>query len=270
MSSPHLKTNKLRDWLAHPLTQGKDIDSPETTALRREIIESKPFLKAIYEDWYAAIATELKSVPSTHPVLELGSGAGFLAERVPHLITSEIFHLQGMHLMLDAQQLPFGPATLNGIVMTNVLHHIPDPALLFAEAQRCIVPGGKIVIIEPWLTAWSRFVYNHLHHEPVDESNTTWKIDGDGPLSTANTALPWILFQRDRQAFAQRFPTLKIQEVRPIMPFRYLVSGGISMRNLMPRWSYPLWRGLEAALSPLRSGLGMFAKIVLIHSPQGN
>lgn len=263
------QSSRLRQWLAHPLTQGKDIDSPETTALRRQIIRTKPFLEAIYEDWYAAIARELQPF-SDAPILELGSGAGFLAEHIPNLLTSEIFYLNGMDVCLDAQHLPFRPQSLQAIVMTNVLHHIPDPALLFAEAQRCLVPGGKVVLIEPWLTRWSRFVYKNLHHEPVDEANTSWKIDGDGPLSSANSALPWILFHRDKALFAERFPALRLRSVQAIMPFRYLVSGGISMRNLMPAWSYALWRGFEGALTPLRNTLGMFAKIVLENQPEAN
>jgi hypothetical protein len=35
--------------LAHPLTRTLDIDSPETTRLRRIVIEQKPFLKSIYK-----------------------------------------------------------------------------------------------------------------------------------------------------------------------------------------------------------------------------
>lgn len=255
----------LHRLLAHPLTRGKDIDSPETTNLRRAIIKSKPFLLKIYKEWYAEIAAEMAQVHSSYPVLELGSGAGFLTERLPNLITSEVFLLQGMQIVLDAQHLPFTAGSLKGIAMTNVLHHIPEPALFFEEAQRCVASGGKIVMIEPWLTAWSQFVYKNLHHEPVDEANTSWKIDGKGPLSSANTALPWILFKRDRGKFVAQFPEWEIREVKPFMAFLYLVSGGISLRSLMPSWTFGFWRVLEALLSPLRHQLGMFAKIVLVH-----
>ncbi|UYN89665.1 MAG: methyltransferase domain-containing protein [Anaerolineales bacterium] len=263
-----MSISRLKGWLAHPLTRGRNIDSPETTALRRQIIDSKPFLKRIYEDWYSKVAEAVHNISTTLPLLELGSGAGFLAEKVPKLITSEIFFLEGMKIILDAQCLPFAAGSLNGIVMTNVLHHIPEPALLFREGERCIVPRGKIIMIEPWLTSWSRFVYKNLHHEPVDEANTSWKIDGEGPLSAANTALPWILFARDRKEFIRRFPSLQIKEVTPFMPFRYLLSGGISLRNIFPGWSHGFFRLIEFLLSPLRNQLGMFAKIVLIHKPK--
>jgi hypothetical protein len=50
-------------WLEHPLTRGLPIDSPETTVLRRRVIDSKPFLRRIYAEWYAAIARHLPVGP---------------------------------------------------------------------------------------------------------------------------------------------------------------------------------------------------------------
>jgi len=39
----------IKALLAHPLTRGMDIDDPRTTHLRQEVIQSKPFLRKIYE-----------------------------------------------------------------------------------------------------------------------------------------------------------------------------------------------------------------------------
>src|SRR2546423_1747063 len=83
-----------------------------------------------------------------------------------------------------------------------------------------------------------------------------------GPLSGANGALPWIVFVRDRDFFAREFPEWKIELVKPIMPLAYLVSGGVSMRSLMPGWSYGLWRGIEGMISRWNERVGMFAMVV--------
>src|SRR5437867_4413096 len=115
----------ITSWLEHPLTRGLDIDDPRTTRLRRRILREKPFLRRIYEEWYAAIAATLP--PGSGPVLELGSGAGFLAEFVPDLITSEVFHVPGIDLVLDGAALPFKEGSLRAVAMTNVLHHLPRP-----------------------------------------------------------------------------------------------------------------------------------------------
>src|SRR5579864_1052129 len=64
--------------LIHPLARGLDIDSPVTTHIRRRILRAKPFLRRIYEEWYEAILSSLPAIAG--PVLEIGTGAGFLSE----------------------------------------------------------------------------------------------------------------------------------------------------------------------------------------------
>jgi SAM-dependent methyltransferase len=253
--------NWLRHWLAHPLTRGLDLDDPRTTQLRRRVIAGKPFLQALYREWYARIARALPE--GEGPVLELGSGAGFLAEYIPGLITSETFSGDGVRAVLDGHALPFAGASLRAIVMTDVLHHLRDARGFFHEASRCVRHGGAVIMIEPWVTPWSRFVYTRLHHEPFRPDAAEWRLPPGGPLSAANGALPWILFERDRARFEREFPEWSIRPVELLMPFRYLVSGGVSTRNLMPGWSFGLWRALERALSPWLLQLAMFAQITL-------
>src|SRR5260370_974234 len=89
--------------LAHPLTRGLDIDDPSTTVKRRTIIEGKPFLKRIYQEWSETISGHLPDLSG--PVLELGSGAGFLSGYIPRLITSEVFPCPGIQAVLDGQAL---------------------------------------------------------------------------------------------------------------------------------------------------------------------
>ena len=255
----------LARWLAHPLTRGLDVDDPRTTHLRRRILAGKPFLRRIYEEWYAALAGSLPSGEGA--VLELGAGAGFLADQVSGLLRSEVFLAPGVDLVLDGQDLPFAAGALRGIVMTNVLHHLPRPLRFFTDAARAVRPGGVVAMIEPWVTGWSRQVYTRLHHEPFLPAGG-WEIPAGGPLSGANGALPWILFERDRERFEREAPAWRVLSVVPIMPLRYLVSGGISLRNLAPAASYPLWRGLERALSPWSRQLAMFAHVVLERRPE--
>lgn len=248
----------LKNILAHPLTRGLDIDDPRTTALRQVIIRDKPFLWRIYQEWYAALLAELPV--GAGEVLELGSGAGFFSEFLPTVITSEVFVCPGVRLVADGQRLPLADQCLRGIVMCDVMHHLPQPRLFFAEAARCVRRGGVIAMIEPWVTFWSRLIFRHLHHEPFLPDAAEWRIPGSGPLSGANGAMPWIILQRDRARFEAQFPQWRIRRIQPFMPLRYLLSGGVSLRSLMPGWTFPLWRALEA---PLAAKAGMVAVIVL-------
>ena len=119
-------------------------------------------------------------------------------------------------------------------------------------------------MIEPWVSTWSRPINKHLHYEPFDPDARDWTLRGTGPLSAANGALPWIIFHRDRQAFESEFLDLRIETVRPLMPFRYLVSGGVSMRQLMPEATFGLWRKLESWLDSWPHHWSMFAFIHLM------
>jgi SAM-dependent methyltransferase len=251
----------LNTLLAHPLTRGLDIDDPRTTHLRRQIIREKGFLRQIYEEWYHSIVEVLPSGDGF--VLELGAGGGFMDEFVPSLVTSERFYCPNVQAVIDGQRLPLVTGSLRGIVMTNVLHHLPQPRLFFAEATRCVRPGGVLAMIEPWVSSWSRFVYTRLHQEPFEPDSQSWELPSNGPLSGANDALPWIIFARDKTSFEKEFPQWRIEVIDPIMPFRYLLSGGVSMRSLVPSWSFLLAKKIETAMGVWIDQLAMFAKIVL-------
>ena len=106
-------------------------------------------------------------------------------------------------------------------------------------------------------------IYPNFHHEPFEPQATDWGFSSTGPLSGSNQALPWIVFERDKEKFKRDFPLLQILLVQPMMPFRYLLSGGVSMRSFMPGWSYGFWRWLEGLFTKKMHQWGMFALIVL-------
>jgi SAM-dependent methyltransferase len=254
----------LRAALAHPLTKGMDVDDPRTTFLRREIIEKKHFLNRIYCEWYARLAS---SLPSDSRFLELGSAAGFLKKFVPNLITSEVFATPGVDKIVDARNLPFENNELDGIVMTDVLHHITDVVRFFREATRCIRVGGQVLMIEPWNTSWSSWVYQRLHSEPF-EPEGGWAIPEAGPLSGANGALPWILFDRDRKRFESEFPEWRIEAIELLMPFSYLLSGGVSLRSLVPGWIYRPIRWVESRFNQQRWAMFALIKLKKLELPK--
>jgi SAM-dependent methyltransferase len=233
--------------------------------LRRRIIKEKIFLRRIYYEWYQGIGASLPERKGL--VIELGSGPGILKEVIPGLITSEVFYIPGVDVVLDGQQIPLISKSLRGIVMINVLHHLPQPRRFLSEAARCIFPGGVIIMVEPWVTIWSRFIYRRFHQEPFCPDATTWEFPCSGPLTGANVALPWIIFSRDRSQFEREFPEWRIAKIEPSMPFRYLISGGMSLVSLNPAWTFGLWKRLEKLLKPLMKHLAMFTQIELVRTP---
>jgi SAM-dependent methyltransferase len=243
-------------YLTRQLPSNSALDSPETTELRKQIISSNRFLKKIYIEWYSMINAEISEFKS---VLELGSGAGFFKSVNPNVTTSEILKLKDIDLEVDARHLPYGDLALDAVIMTDVLHHIPNVERFFSEAVRTLKPGGKIVMIEPWKNIWSTFIFTRFHHEPFRPADS-WSIPETGPLSGANGALPWIILERDRKKFEEEYPNLKIKRVEVMMPFAYLFSGGVSHKNLVPGF---LYQGIRLIEKPIENFFGMFAFIVI-------
>ena len=251
----------LKELLAHPLTRGLNIDSPRCTALRRTIIQNKAFLRQIYISWYKSLITLLP--PGDGPVLELGSGSGFLRDYISDLITSDIFQITDIDVTLDGQNLPFKEGALRGIVMVDVLHHIGNVKSFFKKSVHCIKPEGVILMVEPWITKWSALTYRYLHHEPYHPESKKWTFTEGGPLSQANLALPWIIFARDREKFEQQFPEWHISQITLHSPFTYLLSGGISLRELLPGCLFETCNRIENMLTPWMDSMAMFATIAL-------
>jgi SAM-dependent methyltransferase len=251
-------------WLEHPLLKGMDLDDPRTTYLRRRVIQEKPFLRKLYEEWYTTIALTLP--PGDEPVLEIGSGAGFSKECIPNLLTSDILYCPWVDLNLDGCSLPFADRSLHAIIMINVFHHIANPKMFLSGAARCIQPGGAMIMIEPWVTLWSKHIYKKLHYEPFDTECQDWGFLSPGPISGANGALPWIVFERDRQTFEKEFPEWVIHSLQLIMPIKYILSGGVTLRSLLPGASYNFWTFAEKCIHRWIRKTAMFAVISLSRS----
>lgn len=251
---------KLPRWLAHPLTRDVDLDDPRTTDARAAIIREKRFLRRIYDEWYRELAVLIPA--NGGPALELGAGGGFADERISGLVKTDVIATGGIHAVASAESLPFVSGSLRAIVMTNVLHHIPRPLVFLEEAQRVLRPGGVVAMLEPWVTPWSTLVYRRLHHEPF-EPGASWQFEGTRPLSDANGAIPWILFQRDRRALEKHLGHLHVEVLRPVMPLAYLMSGGLATRAGAPGFLFPALRAAERLLGPLSSKCAMFAYIAL-------
>jgi len=253
---------KVIGWLRLPEAKDiKDLDDPATTLLHAKIIRRKPFLKKLYIDFYMqfreAVPGHEKSV-----LVELGSGGGFIKEVIGNVITSDILELPNVDRVFSAVDMPFERGSVDAFFMFDVLHHMTDARAFFKEAVRCLKSSGRIVMIEPANTWWSRFIYKNFHHEVFD-TQAQWELEEIGPVSHGNGAIPWIIFARDREIFEDEFPSLRIVRIRNHTPLRYLLSGGLTLRQLVPSFTYPVIKAVEYLLSPANDIFGMFQTIEL-------
>jgi len=252
---------KIVEWLKLPEAKKiRDLDEASTTLLHARLIRNKPFLKRLYIDFYNRFRKSIPGNVGSMLIVELGSGGGLIKEVIPNAVTSDIVEVPGVDKCFSALDMPFDDNAVDAFFMFGVLHHISDLQVFFKEVARCLKAGGILCMIEPANTLWGRFIRKKFHHEPFDLSGG-WALTQGGRLSSANVAVPWIIFYRDRPRFEKEFPSLRIKKLRPHTPFRYLASGGVSMRQLLPSFTYNIVRGIEMILSPLDRYLGMFLTI---------
>jgi SAM-dependent methyltransferase len=245
---------------------GPGDDAGAATLRHAAVLRSNRFLRRLYEEFYQVFADSLAGAPAIGACVELGSGGGFLKEVIPSVITSDILALPGVDRQFSVLSMPFADSSVRAFFMLNTLHHVADPAQFFSEMQRCLVPGGRIVAIEPANTLLGRFIYTHFHHEPFDPA-AGWEIgDRGSPLLTANGALPWIIFTRDRTLFQSRYPLLHLDSIDLHTPLAYLLSGGFTLRQLVPASLFGAVRGIERVISPLRGLTALFQTITITRS----
>ncbi|MBW2277373.1 MAG: class I SAM-dependent methyltransferase [Deltaproteobacteria bacterium] len=237
----------IRDLLMHPRARDVDLESAEATELHAALIREKPFLRALYDRFYDDFVRAHEAAPEGAR-LEVGAGGGFLDELIPGLLTIDLRPAAKVSLMASALELPLGQDSTGAIFMLNVLHHLPDPARFFEEATRVLAPGGRVVITEPFVSPLSRLMFRSLHHEPFEPEQDDWQTPVDGALAGANGAIPWMVFVRDRHEFEARFPSLEIRRVEPHTILLYLLSGGVSMRSLVPGLAFEPLAAVEQIL----------------------
>lgn len=244
-----------------------NLGDEKRTVEHRDIILRKKFLKKLYREWYVMFKSKVVDIP-VGKLIEIGSGGGFIKECLPEVITSDITDFDWTDETYSALDMPYTDNEISAIFMIDTFHHIPDSKLFLSEVNRVLKQGGKMIMVEPANSSWGRFIYKNFHHEPFDVT-AGWTLPESGPLTGANGALPWIVFERDRSLFEELFPKLTITLVKYHTPLRYLLSGGVSYKGIFPGFSFPFFRFVDILLSGLSKNLSMFFTIEIEKVEQG-
>jgi SAM-dependent methyltransferase len=195
--------------------------------------DEKPVLRAVYADLYRYVEESLVEGNT----LEIGSGIGNFKIKQGSLIKTDIQFSIDIDVVSDAQSLPFSNESFSNIVLVDVVHHLECPMLFFAEAQRILKSGGRIIMIDPGITPLSWFFYKFLHQEPV---NMKWNpmvecfIDPQKDPYDSNQGMPTLLFGKYLEFFKDKFPSLVLLEHSWMSIFVYQLSGGFQAWSLIP------------------------------------
>ena len=145
MSVAQDKQKEIAFFDAHASADEYDVFTPETNAR------------------LIAAITRLLRLPPGARVADLGCGSGVFCDLLrqagytsvgldisPKLIELGQQKYPGVEFHVgDVEQLPFPAGSLDGVLLSGVVHHLPDPSRCAAEVFRVLRPGGRFVAFDP-------------------------------------------------------------------------------------------------------------------------
>jgi SAM-dependent methyltransferase len=224
----------------------------------------RPLLRRLYLEWYRTLADRLSPVAGRS--IEVGSGIGKLRLVTGgRVVLTDVERTRWIDQQVDALHLPYEDGSLANIVMVDVFHHLADPGRFLDEATRSLAPGGRLLMVEPYCSPVSTFLYTRFHHERTDLSADEFAVDqvsASAPMES-NQAIPTLAFYKHRRETLGRWASLSLVEEERFAFVLYPLSGGFSRRPLVPAWLYTPLRGVERLLTPLAPALAFRCLVVL-------
>lgn len=247
--------------------------SRELLVEHREIWNGKPVLARVYRPWFDALLAE--GGPGAR-LLEVGAGPGFLAAYARtarpdlRLTSMDVLEAPWNDLVGDGLRLPLREGAVQAVLGLDLVHHLARPAAFFAEVARVLAPGGRLAVVEPWVTPLSFPVYRWLHQEGCRPGLDPWDPfrvgEGEKDAFEGDAAVVWALVRRTP---APRWRELGFEppRVRVLNGFAYLLSLGFKRGSLLPASLTPAVQGMDRAAGFAAPLLGMRAFAVWTKGP---
>jgi hypothetical protein len=229
---------------ASTVLQSQEAEDRAATLRNRARLGANKNLLFWYRELYRDQFRDLPNA-SALSILEVGSGTSPLKQFLPNIITSDVLDLDYLDLVFDCHEInklnAIKDNSIDVITLTNVLHHLKTPIAFLNRAASKLKSGGKVIATEPFFSVLSTPIFKYLHHEPVDFRVSEPELEKvQGPLTSANVALPWLIFFRRREWLERLNENFDVATVstRPFSALSYMATGGISRRLPIPHFVY--------------------------------
>jgi|TARA_B110001452_G_scaffold258737_1_gene254286 SAM-dependent methyltransferase len=170
--------------------------------------------------------------------IEVGSGAGFTKD----FINNKNFKLTDLgrdeHLDfkdIDAQNTGFKEGSVNFVIASNMIHHIPFPIKFFKEMNKILKSNGRLIIFESHCSVMFQLATTIMKHEGFDFTLNVW--DEKNPKSNekdawhGNIAVPHLIFD-DKKGFEKNLGKSFIVEYDKFTEcLIFLNSGGVTSKT---------------------------------------
>ena len=240
---------------ASTVLQSQETKDRAATLRNRARLGANKNLLFWYRELYRDQFRDLPN-PSTLSILEVGSGTSPLKQFFSNIITSDVLDLDYLDLVFDCHEIDKLNAikdnSIDVITLTNVLHHLKSPIAFLNRAASKLKSGGKVIATEPFFSVLSTPIFKYLHHEPVDFRIPEPELgEVQGPLASANIALPWLIFFRRHEWLQRLDGTFDVAtlSVRLFSALSYMATGGISHRLPIPHSLYRRFFSTDLAFS---------------------
>ncbi len=258
---------KIRTYLQEPRLIGINPDSEEMLAIHSKVLYEKPMMRNVFSEFYNACIQLDKHCfsPTKGKQIEIGAGVSFFKKKYPEIISTDIKKAENLDMIVDAQHMPFENNSVRAVYGINCFHHLSNPQLFFNELERVLTKGGGCILIEPYYGVVAKRFYKKIFDtETFDMNQKEWNNESLGFMNGANQALSYIVFKRDKKKFEERYPNLEIVMQKPLNNYmRYVLSGGLNFRQLLPSFFSPVIKGVEFLFIPLNAIFALHHIIVI-------
>jgi len=212
--------------------------------------DRKPILRTLYGDFYRLIAKQLSKLPAGK-IVELGSGLGNIHDVIPDCIRTDLFPNPWIDQIENAYKLSFMKESVSDLILTDVFHHLKYPGTALNELHRVLQKGGRVIMLEPCISALGLIVYGALHSEPIA---ITKEIEWFAPDDWSPESVDYYAAQGNAsRIFLGRRFRAKLKEWKRVKTIRlsaiaYAASGGYSKPQLYPTSMLSMVKGMEKIL----------------------
>lgn len=156
--------------------------------------------------------------------------------------------------MVDALNTPYTDNSLDFVVSSNMIHHVPYPTKFFKEMYRILKPGGVVIIQEINASWCMRRILKLMRHEgydfTIDVFDENLICTDPDDLWSANCGIPNLLFD-DKEKFKKHIPFFDIVHSGYSELFLFLNSGGVIAKTKcirLPKFLLKLVNGIDNLL----------------------
>ncbi|HWP27210.1 MAG TPA: class I SAM-dependent methyltransferase [Xanthobacteraceae bacterium] len=130
----------------------------------------------------------------------------------------------------DVERLPFPSASFDGVLLSGIVHHLPDPAQCAAEVFRVLRRGGRFVAFDPNRRNPFMWLYR-------DRASPFYS-----PVGVTENERP--ILARETVAIFRRAGFATGADYLPNLQYRYVASAKV-------RWLLPVYNAVESTVFSL-------------------